>query len=58
MDQFDTDYFLIRMPALRPGRGKVSYTAFSRAIDSDCNVESAIDRGRNANTFEVKPGKR
>lgn len=58
MRAFDTDYFYIRTEALPPSPGKISYTAFSRAIDAAGNVESFFDPGRNANTFEVKPGRR
>jgi hypothetical protein len=57
MGKFESDYFFIRSDALPPSPGKTDYTAFSRAIDAAGNVESFFDPGRNANTFEVKPGK-
>ena len=55
LPSYDHDFFYYRIVSLRPSVGtKVrSYTAFARAIDGAGNVESAFERGRNANTFEV-----
>jgi Calx-beta domain len=54
-DQYETDFFYIRMPELPPSVGTVkNYTAYSRAIDGAKNVEDSFEVGRNANTFEIK----
>jgi Calx-beta domain-containing protein len=56
---YQQDFFLYRLDALRPSTGRIkNYTAFSRAIDADGNVESTFGVGRNENTFEVKKKKR
>ena len=57
MGKFESDYFYVRTEALRPSRGKTDYTAFSRAVDAAGNVETFLEPGRNANTFEVKAGR-
>jgi hypothetical protein len=43
-------------PALKPSNGTKTkfYTLFSRASDSLGNTESAFDRGRNSNLFDIK----
>jgi len=54
-EQYETDFFYIRMPELPASVGKVkNYTAYSRAIDGAKNVEGDFEVGRNANTFEIK----
>lgn len=58
-DQYETDFFYIRLKELPPSIGKIkNYTAYSRAIDGAKNVESDFEIGRNANTFEIKKKKR
>ena len=53
--QYETDFFFIRLKELRPSVGSIrNYTAFSRAIDGAKNVETRLDSGRNANTFEIR----
>jgi hypothetical protein len=57
--QYEPDFFYFRVRELPPSKGKVrSYTAYSRALDVAQNQEIQMDRGRNANTFEVKPAGR
>ena len=57
-DQYETDFFYIRLKELPPSVGKIrNYSAFSRAIDGAKNVESFFEVGRNANTFEIKKAK-
>jgi hypothetical protein len=58
MKVYETDFYYLRFPALRPSRGTRirNYTGFSRATDRAGNVESSFTVGRNANTFEVKGG--
>lgn len=60
LPSFEPDFFYHRIGSIRPSMGtKIkNYTAFSRAVDGAGNVESAFEKGRNANTFEVKRGKR
>ncbi len=56
---YQQDFYLYKLDALRPSTGRIkNYTAFSRAIDADGNVESAFGVGRNENNFEVKKTKR
>ncbi|MGH2685895.1 MAG: Calx-beta domain-containing protein [Actinomycetota bacterium] len=57
--KYEADFFFYRLRReLRPSRGRIrTYTAFSRAQDSAGQVELVFARGRNANTFEVKPPK-
>ena len=59
MRTYEPDFFYYRIRRnLPPSVGRVQdYTAFSRAIDGSGNRESGFKRGRNANTFEVVPGK-
>jgi hypothetical protein len=55
MGMYETDFFYIRMPELAPSYGAIeTYTAFSRAIDGAGNKEHRFEKGRNANTFDVK----
>jgi hypothetical protein len=57
-DQYETDFFYIRMPELPASVGPVkNYTAYSRAIDGAKNVETFFEVGRNENTFEIKKKK-
>jgi Calx-beta domain-containing protein len=57
--QYEADFFYFRVPELSPSQGKIrSYTAYSRATDVAQNVEVEMDRGRNSNTFEVKPAEK
>ena len=58
LSKYETDFFYYRIGSLRPSMGTAikSYTAFSRARDGAGNVESTFDRGRNANTFDVRAG--
>ena len=55
---YEPDFFFFRLRELAPSTGRIkSYTAFSRAMNGTSQVEAALDRGRNYNTFEVKPPK-
>jgi hypothetical protein len=55
MGVYEPDFFFIRMPALQPSRGTIeTYTAFSRATDGAGNKEQRFEKGRNANTFDIK----
>jgi hypothetical protein len=55
MKMYEADFFYIRLPALKPSRGRIeSYTALSRAVDGAGNRENSFQRGRNANTFDIK----
>lgn len=56
--QYEPDFFYIRVDELTPSRGKIKgYTAFSRAQNQTGEIESFLEKGRNENTFEVKPAK-
>ncbi|MGH2662204.1 MAG: Calx-beta domain-containing protein [Actinomycetota bacterium] len=56
---YQQDFFLYRLGAIRPSTGRIkNYTAFSRAVDADGNVESSFGVGRNENTFEVRRRKK
>ena len=40
---------------MRPSVGRIkSYTAYSRAVNGGSEIESFLEKGRNANTFKVK----
>jgi hypothetical protein len=55
---FGTDYFFYRLDQLKPSKGRIkNYSAFSRAIDGSNNIETRLEKGRNANSFEIKPAK-
>ena len=56
LHQYEADFFYHRFRPLRPSTGTAirSYTAFSRAVDGAGNVERALVKGRNQNTFEIK----
>jgi hypothetical protein len=57
--KFEAEFFYYRLRrSLRPSTGRIrTYTAFSRAQDSAGRFEVALVKGRNANTFEVRPPK-
>lgn len=53
--QYEPDFFYYRLPEMRPSVGRIkSYTAYSRAINGTSEIESFLEKGRNANTFKVK----
>ena len=55
MGKYEPDFFFIRVPELDASTGAINtYSAFSRAIDGAGNKESKFEKGRNANTFDVK----
>jgi hypothetical protein len=55
MGKYEPDFFFIRVPELESSYGAINtYSAFSRAIDGAGNKESKFEKGRNANTFDVK----
>ena len=56
LHEYETDFFYHRFRPLRPSVGTPirSYTAFSRAVDGAGNIERALVKGRNANTFEIE----
>jgi hypothetical protein len=58
--KYEAEFFSYRLRRdLRPSTGRIrNYTAFSRALDSAGRFEVALVKGRNANTFEVRPPKR
>ena len=57
-DRYEPDFFYIRLDELEPSKGKIrDYTAYSRAINGTGEVEPFLEKGRNENTFEVKPPK-
>jgi hypothetical protein len=57
MQGSSAELFFRRIGELDPSVGTriSSYTAYSRAIDGAGNTERELVRGRNENTFEVKP---
>ena len=57
MQSSGPDLFYRHLGELQPSIGTriSSYTAYSRAMDGAGNVERDLTRGRNQNTFEVKP---
>jgi hypothetical protein len=58
-DRYEPDFFYIRLDQLAPSKGKIkSYTAYSRAENGTGEIEAFFEKGRNQNTFEVKPAKR
>ena len=58
MRQYETDFFYLSVSELAPTKGKIrDYTAFSRATDGAGNAELFFNKGRNANTFEIKKPK-
>jgi len=48
-------FYYYRIGTLKPSIGTrvAHYTAFARAVDGAGNKEDAMERGRNANTFEI-----
>ena len=57
--RYEPDFFYIRIDELAPSEGKIkNYTAFSRAQNQTGQIESFLEKGRNENTFEVKPAKK
>lgn len=55
MGMYETDFFYIRVPELEASNGTIqTYSAFSRAIDGAGNKEKQLEKGRNANTFDIK----
>lgn len=60
LHRYEPDFFYQRFDALRPSAGTSieDYTAYARARDGAGNVEKILQRGRNANTFEIKGSKR
>lgn len=60
MRSYGPGLFARRVSELEPSVGTwiASYTAYSRAVDGAGNVEGNLDRGRNANTFEVRAQRR
>jgi Calx-beta domain len=59
MQSSSPDLFYRRIGELEPSVGGriSSYTAYARAVDGAGNVERELTRGRNENTFEVKPAR-
>jgi hypothetical protein len=56
--QYEPDFFYHRLDRLRPSEGRIrDYSMYSRAIDLSRNVEVELERGRNANTFEIREPK-
>ncbi len=56
---YEPDFFFYRLRELDPSKRKIkSYTAFSRARNGTGEIEAFLARGRNANTFKVRPPKR
>jgi hypothetical protein len=57
--QYEPDFFYFRMRELQPSTGKIrDYTAFAEAIDESGSEDSVMEKGRNANTFEVRAPKK
>ena len=57
--QLEANFFYYRMKIEpEPSTGRIrKYTAYSRAFDAVGRLESRLARGRNLNTFEIKPPK-
>jgi Calx-beta domain len=55
---YEPDFFFYRLREPDPSTGRIrNYSAFSRARNGSSEIEAFLERGRNANTFEVSAPK-